>query len=225
MVSVVTTYHGTDINIAKSYYFSMISSWLSKRNIFVSEKLAHKARAGSRSSIIPCGINMDIFSPYDKEKAREIMNLDKEKNYVLFASAFNNPMKNAALAKSAVKKAGTHIHLIELKGYSRNEVMLLLNACDAALMTSFMEGSPQFVKEAMACNCPVVTTNVGSVKEIIDGTEGCYICENDAEEIAEKLKLVLASQKRTDGHFKIIHLDNKVIADRIISVYESVWSK
>jgi len=203
----------------------MIASWMSRRNIFVSEKLAFKARAGSRSRIIPCGINVDIFSPHDKERAREIMNLEKEKTYVLFAGAFSNPIKNAALAQSAVKKAGAHIQLIELKGYSRKEVILLFNASDAALMTSLMEGSPQFIKEAMACNCPVVTTNVGSVKEIIDGTEGCFICENNAEEIGEKLKLVLASGKRTNGHLKVQHLDNEVIADRIISVYESVWSK
>ena len=93
---------------------------------------------------------------------------------------------------------------------------------DMALMTSFSEGSPQFIKEAMACNLPIVSTDVGDVKEIIQKTEGCYICKNEPEDVAKKIELALDFAKKTTGREKIQHLDNRIIAEKIIQVYQNV---
>lgn len=221
-VPVVTTYHGGDINYDKTRPFSKMAAGLSKYNIYVARKLTTKARAKKKFMIQPCGIDLGVFQPMEKQLAREKMKLEPDQTYILFSSAFNNPIKNVTLAKEAVDKAGKNIRLIELKGYGREEVALLLNACDVALLTSFMEGSPQFIKEAMACNCPIVSTNVGSVEEIIDHTEGCYLTSFDIDDVSEKLKQAIAFGKRTNGHQKISHLDNDIIAEKIISVYKSV---
>ncbi len=222
---VVTSYHGGDINYDKSRPFSRLATRLSKYNIFVSRKLAMRAGVRKKFIVQPCGIDLSIFQPLEKRLAREKMNLDLNKTYVLFSSAFSNPIKNAKLAKESIEKTGLEINLLELKGYAREEVMWLLNACDVALLTSHSEGSPQFIKEAMACNCPIVSTDVGSVEEIIDGTEGCYLADSNPEDVSDKLKLAIAFGKRTKGSQKIRYLDNDIIADRIIDLYKSILSE
>jgi glycosyltransferase involved in cell wall biosynthesis len=223
-VPVVTTYHGGDVNYDRSRPFSRLAIKLSAYNIFVSEKLMLKARAKAKYMIQPCGLDLSIFHPVDKEKARKKMGLDPQRRYILFSSSFSNPIKNARLAKEAIALSGSGNHLIELMDYSRREVMLLLNACDVALLTSFSEGSPQFIKEAMACNCPIVTTNVGSVEEIIDHTEGCYISSFNANDVSDKINHALREGKRTNGSEKVAHFDNEIIANRIIAVYKELLS-
>lgn len=200
----------------------MIAAKLSRYNIFVSTKLARKAYARKKFIIQSCGVDLDIFYPFDKIQARKKLKLNTGQIYILFAGSFNSWVKNAVLARAAIEKIHQDIHLIELKGYTREEVNLLLNACDLAFMTSLMEGSPQFIKEAMACNCPIVSTNVGSVEEIIDNTEGCFLTSFDPDDVSEKLKLAVQFGRRTKGREKIGDLDNEIIADKIISIYHSV---
>lgn len=221
-VPLVITFHGSDINFRKIRPFSILAAKLSHYNIFVSEKLAGKAHARKKYSIHPCGVDLDTFYPVDKKQAREKLKLKSGQIYILFAGSFNNLIKNAALAREAIEKNHQDIHLIELKSYTRKEVNLLLNACDLAIMTSLMEGSPQFIKEAMACNCPIVSTNVGSVEEIIDNTEGCFLTSFDPEDVRQKVKLAIQFGRRTKGRKKISDLDNGIIADKIISIYHSV---
>lgn len=69
------------------------------------------------------------------------------------------------------------MELIELKGYSHKEVVLLMCAIDVLLMTSITEGSPQVIKVAMACGCPIVSVDVGYVKERVEGVEGCLVAK------------------------------------------------
>lgn len=222
IVPVITTFHGSDINLRRIRPFSKIAKKLSRYSIFVSQQLAQKAHAIKNYSIQPCGIDFDTFYPLDKHQARRQLNWEKEGVYILFAGRFNYWIKNSSLAKTAIDLIETNIRLIELNAYTREEVNLLLNACDVALMTSLIEGSPQFIKEAMACNCPIVTTDVGSVKEIIDGAKGCFISSFKPENVREKLNLALNFGKRTNGRDKVKHLDNMAVAENIISIYYSI---
>jgi glycosyltransferase involved in cell wall biosynthesis len=104
-----------------------------------------------------------------------------------------------------------------------------MNASDVLILSSLHEGSPNVIKEAMACNCPIVTTNVGDVKWVLDNTDGCYISSFDPKEYVEKIKLALEfSEKngRTKGRDRIIELglDSVTIAKKIINVYQKVLS-
>jgi glycosyltransferase involved in cell wall biosynthesis len=97
-------------------------------------------------------------------------------------------------------------------------------------MTSIREGSPQIIKEAMACGCPIVTTDVGDVKKVISTIEGCYITSFNPYEIAEKIKIALEfsrKNKRTKGRKKIVELglNNEAIVSKLMNVYESVKKK
>lgn len=222
-VPVVTTYHGSDINNPKVLRYSKVSIILSAWNIFVSNKNIQLAGVKKKFSLIPCGVDTDIFRPMDRKPERKKLGFRESDHIVLFAGAFDNPVKNPELALEAVAKVPDAI-LMEMKGYSRMQVAELMNAADVCLMTSHSEGSPQFIKEAMACGCPIVSVDVGDVKEVIEGVEGCYIVERNAEDIAEKLKLVFEKNKRTNGREKLMKmgLDSESVAQKIISIYNEV---
>ena len=94
-------------------------------------------------------------------------------------------------------------------------------------MTSFSEGSPNVIKEAMACNCPIVSTDVGDVREVFGETEGCYISCPDSFKVAEEIKKALEfanTKRRTNGRQRIIDLglDSESVAGRIVEVYKNV---
>ena len=224
-VPAVITFHGSDAYIPKVKLISRFAAKISRFNIFVSEIIQKKIDGNYRFSIIPCGINLDIFYPIDMKMARKKLNMDQEKKYILFSSSFTNTVKNSPLAFFAVNILNMNSELIELKNKNRDEVNLLLNACDLLLLTSKSEGSPQIIKEAMACNCPIVATNVGDIKEVIGSTEGCFITSFDPNDIAGKIKLAIKFDKRTNGREKIKHFDNKLIAKKIYNIYKDVSRK
>lgn len=221
-VPVVTTYHGSDINEKPVLPFSKLAMALSKFNVFVSQRTIDIARPRKNYALIPCGINLNVLQLTSKAAARKAMGLDEDKRYVLFAGAFDNSVKNYPLAKSAMDLL-PEAELLELKGYSREQVTLLMCAADAFLMTSFTEGSPQVVKEAMVCGCPTVSVDVGDVKDVISGVEGCMISERKADSLAEALTSAMG-HGRTDGRKKIMGgpLLNDNVAERILSIYKSI---
>lgn len=225
-VPVVTTYHGSDINDPKAFRFSKMAISLSAWNIFVSRKNMEMAHVQERCSLIPCGIDLDDSQLLEKKEARRMMRLDDAKRYVLFAGAFDNPVKNAPLAKEVVAMLHDEcVELIELKGYTREEVTLLMCAADVFLMTSLTEGSPQVIKEALACGCPTVSVDVGDVKERVEGVDGCFVPDyHNPEELAGLLRKALAFTGRTNGRDNIFAdgLDNETIANQLIAIYNKI---
>lgn len=222
-VPVVTTYHGSDINLKKVRPFSQLAMALSRYNIFVSKKTMKIASLKKKYALIPCGIDLSDLQLTQKQDARKLMDLDGHRRYVLFAGAFDNAVKNANLAKEAVSMLHD-VELLELKGYSRDEVNLLMCAADVFLMTSFSEGSPQVIKEAMACGCPIVSVDVGDVAEAIAGIDGCYIAEPCAEKIAALLEKAMAYSCRAEGRKRILELGltNDQVATKLQSIYQSM---
>ena len=222
-IPVVTTYHGSDINIPSILWFSRIAMHLSAFNVFVSQKNIDMAKPKQNFALIPCGVNLDDYPLIEKAEARKKMGLEPNKKYVLFAGAFDNPVKNAPLAQEAVALL-PEVELLELKGYSRGQVAVLMQAVDAFLMTSFSEGSPQVIKEALACGCPIVSVDVGDVRERMGRIDGCRIVGRDKDEITQALANAIAFDKRTDGRAVIINdgLTNEAIALRLKDVYFKV---
>lgn len=225
-VPVVTTYHGSDINDKRVLPFSKMAMRLSAWNIFVSRKTMEMVHSEQKCTLLPCGIDLSKAQLTSRNEARQKMGLNLDKRYVLFAGAFDNAVKNAPLAKETVASLrDDQVELLELKGYSRDEVTSLMCAANALLMTSYNEGSPQVVKEAMASGCPVVSVDVGDVKERVEGVEGCYVARTrEAKELAEGLAKAIAFEGKTRGRERIIAdgLDNVRIADQLLEIYNSV---
>ena len=222
-VPVIITFHGSDVNLNRTnFYLSFVASRLSDANIFVHKSLSKKLSLSSnQTEIIPCGVNLNLFKPIDKLASRDRLGLDHNYYYVLFSSSFNNKIKNASLAKLALSNF-ENIILLEMKGYSREEVHLLMNAVDILIVTSHSETGPLVVKEALACNCPIISTDVGDVKELVNGTKNCYIVEYDAKHIEQRIRDVLSSNKKSDGRAAVKHLSLEKIATDVYSVYKRV---
>ena len=243
IVPVVTTYHGSDINKPNILRFSKIAMRLSAHNIFVSQRNVTLAlspnspisyRLKKRYTLLPCGVNLPL--PWCELQTQWVeqltlnqwvqRKLEKDVKYVLFAGAFDNAVKDASLAKAAVNELaseGVKVELIELKGYNRDQVNALMYNCDALLMTSKTEGSPQVIKEAMACGCPIVSVDVGDVAERVSGVEGCYVVSSrEPAAIAEALQQALAFSGKTNGRQRIIEmgLNNEQVAERLMAIYE-----
>ena len=244
MVPVVTTYHGSDINKPSIRRFSKIAMRLSAHNIFVSQRnvaLAFRLspfafRLKKRSTLLPCGVN--IPKPWSELQTQWVGQLtlnqwvqgvlSKDAKNILFAGAFDNKVKDPELAKEAMNELevkGVKAKLIELKGYNRDQVNALMYNCDALLMTSKTEGSPQVIKEALACGCPIVSMDVGDVAERTSGVEGCYIVHTrEPNEIAKALQEALRFTGRTSGRDRILEmsLSNEQVAQRLIKIYQSL---
>jgi glycosyltransferase involved in cell wall biosynthesis len=224
----IITFHGSDINQKKTRLISNFACLMANYRIFVSSYLYEKLyiKPAKNYSVVPCGINLDTFFPMDKNDAHRRLNMNENQTYVLFPSYFSNPAKNYSLAKMAMSLV-PEAQLLELKNKSREDVNLLLNAVDVLLVTSPAEGSPQVIKEAMACNCPIVTTNVGDVNWVLGNIDGCFISSYEPEDVAEKIKLAIQFRKKygqTIGRERIteLGLDSVTVAEKIFEVYNKV---
>ena len=221
-IPVITTYHGSDIHLKSNVKFSKLSSWLSKKNIFVHKDLPAKINYKHAIHMIPCGVDTQRFYPIEKDKAREKLGLNKDAICGLFTSKFSNTVKNYPLAKESIDLSKHDISLIELKGYKREEVNILMNAVDFLLMTSFTEGSPMVIKEAMCCNTPIVTVDVGDVNDVIAQTENCYVTSYNSHELARSIDKLLESNSKTDGRDTIEKYSLENIAKQVFEIYKKV---
>ena len=222
-VPVVITFHGSDVNLNRTnFYLSFLASRLSDENIFVHESLSKKINLFSnQTEIIPCGVDLNLFKPFDKLASRDKLGLNHNGYYILFSSSFNNKIKNAALAKLALDNI-KNATLIEMKGYSREEVHLLMNAVDILIVTSYSETGPLVVKEALACNCPIISTDVGDVKKLVKGIKNCKIVEYDAKQIEQSIRDILSSNQKSDGRTAVKHLGLEKVAAEVYEVYKKV---
>jgi glycosyltransferase involved in cell wall biosynthesis len=175
--------------------------------------------------VLPNGVDLEQMRPMDQADARKKIGWNSAKKYILFLADPKRPEKNYQLAREAVECLD--IADIELKAIGacpHEDVPLYLNACDVLLLTSLWEGSPNVIKEAMACNRPIVSTDVGDVRKIFGDTRGCYIASFNRDDVAEKLILALefsSNPGQTSGRQQIISLglSADAVALQLVDLY------
>ena len=195
--------------------------------IVQSREMASRFRHGN-VHILPHEVDLETFQPTEIRDARVQLGLTMSKKYLLFAADPRVPVKNFPLAKAAadlLKARDTNVEMLVVCREPQIRLALYMSACDALVFPSYQEGSPNIVKQAMACNLPIVATSVGDVPEVIGNTRGCYISEPNPESFARLLGHITASPFRTEGREQVRHLSGSAVADRLITVYEEVLNR
>lgn len=180
-----------------------------------------------RVRVIPHEVDLDRFRPVPKEDARQRLGLAPRPRYVLFAASPDIPVKRFPLAREAfelLRSRDPSVELLVVHREPQERLALYFNACDALVFTSFQEGSPNVVKQAMACNLPVVATDVGDVRSVVGGTLGCSIVPAAAPAVAAGIQYALRFGGRTDGRTRVAHLRPEVVAGQVIALYQEVLS-
>lgn len=217
----------------KSQIMAFINKIISKifyhATIVKSTEMLKKHGKTKRLFLIANGVDIDMFQPLSKAECRVKIAWEENRYQILFASNQDRPEKNYKLIIKTIKSIEglNNIKLQCIKDVEHDEVPIYLNASDLLILSSFHEGSPNIIKEAMACNCPIVCTNVGDTQWVIGGTKGCFITSFKEEDIAEKIKFAIDFRQKhlfTSGRDRIMKLglDSKTVAGKIIEVYNKV---
>jgi glycosyltransferase involved in cell wall biosynthesis len=181
-----------------------------------------------RVNVIPNGVDLEAFRPLNRGFAKSQLGWQTDVHYVLFPGAPENPRKAYGLAERAVQHAahalGTNLKLVPLIDVPADQVPFFMNAGDLLLMTSYWEGSPNSVKEAMACDLPVVSVDVGDVAELLAGVTACEICPRDAQALGQAAAHVISRGDSSTGRARLREkeLDLQSIAGRVVRIYEDV---
>jgi len=177
--------------------------------------------------VIPIGVDWEKFRLRDRTEARAKLGLPVGRRLILFPYNPHRKIKRFDLAKAAVERLRLSNHDIELLVVSNvagEEMPWYYSAADAMILCSDSEGSPCAVKEALACNIPVVSTDVGDVSEIMAGVSGTIICEQKVNALAQGLEDILSKGENhgCDGRSAMQRYDLRLTVNSVMAVYKRV---
>lgn len=183
------------------------------------------AKAQARNSVIPNGVDLEMFKRMDRAQARRQLGWGMAETVALFVG---NPMverKNHVLAERAHRLAVARCPSLRLRvaqGVAPAEMPIWMSAADVLVHPSWSEGSPNVIKEAMACELPIVATPVGDVPERLRGIPGCRVMAADAPAFADALLDAAGHHPCEAARVAVAELSLERVAQRVIAVYESV---
>ena len=223
-VPVVVTFHNGETLTKMGNFISSFASLFAKYRIYVAQHIYDLCyfKRKKNYTILPCGVDAN-GKVFDKNAAREEFGLNRDKKYIMFGGAFSNLRKNYPLLKQAIDLLNrNNIEVIEMSGLNREQITKLMCACDLFALPTKSEGSPQALKEAMICGCPIVATDVADIKHLLGNLEGHYICSFNPEDVADKVQKALNFTNRTKGRERIIELGltSEMVAEKIVEIYK-----
>ncbi|WP_435362197.1 glycosyltransferase family 4 protein [Haloarchaeobius sp. DFWS5] len=218
---IVVTFWGTDLMSEMTWLrkLSQFSARMADEVVLPSHAMADAIP--TNYTHIPFGVDTDMFRPIDRTEAREHIGWDPDERIALFPYDTDRAEKDFDRAERLVAQAESDLTLKPLHGVDYADMPYYMNASDLLLLTSKRESGPMTVKEAAACNLPVVSTDVGFVSQVLDDVDNCYISDADAE-LAAGIDQVVDSDRRSNGRNSDELVSHDEMGDRLVSVYESV---
>jgi len=175
-----------------------------------------------RISVIPCGVNLNLFQPADKKTAKQQLGFDEDK-VILFVGRIE-PLKGIDQLLRAIpylenshrlrlvvvgggeydqhemkrlRKLSQSLHMensVTFSGLIKHEELNhFYNAADVCVIPSYYESFGLVALESLACGTPVVTTNVGDLQSIVQqGETGYVVMDNTPSALASKIGLLLS---------------------------------
>lgn len=215
-----------------SRIMAYLNKWVAKlffnAVIVKSDEMLRKFGKGKNVFLVPNGVDVGMFKPINKQMAQNVVSFNPQNKNIIFVSNPSRPEKNFSLARDAVALLNDNsIVLHSIFDIPIENLPYYYNAADMLLMTSFHEGSPNVIKEAMACNCPIVCTEVGDVKELFGNTPGCYISGFTPYEVKDKIMTAINFRQQSNytlGRNRIteMQLDSTSIAKKILKIYTEI---
>jgi glycosyltransferase involved in cell wall biosynthesis len=235
-VPLVITFHGDDVlgrpaadgHITPVGRFFQVSSYMLAplaSAVIVQNRQMRRALGLESAEIIPCGIDLDLFRPMNRDDACRTACLDPGKRYVLFPYNPQEQRKRFDLIEAAVVKAREQIsqlEILQVRKKPHSEMPLYMNAADVLVMASMIEGSPLAVREAMATNLPVISVDVGDAVDLISEADGNYIVPRTLDALASKIIAVCRQGERSRGRERLGRYSMPATAKRILEVYSRV---
>jgi teichuronic acid biosynthesis glycosyltransferase TuaC len=192
------TFRGSDLLASRDARLGRLVARLADGVVVMSEEM-RQASGRPDARVIPYGVETAAFAPVAQEEARQRLALPLDSPLILFPWDPARRVKRYDLVREAVEILGRHhpgARVVAVHGRPREEIALYMSACDMLILASDQEGAPVAVREALASGLPVVARDVGDVRPLIEGVEGCHICTADPGDIAQKADLVLQRGSR-----------------------------
>lgn len=199
----------------------------SDANIVMSDEMAAELE-GTDCHVIPHGVDLEKFHPIDREQAIKHTDWNENEVNVLFPYSSSREEKNVDLARAVAtavdERLDDTVSFNVISGVPHEEMPAYMNAADVMLLTSDHEGFPNTVKEAMACNLPIVSRDVGDFKDRMRPVEHTYVC-NSFEELVDRTEAVLRVNERSNGRRHIRDLGKERMGEQLLDVYDTVISE
>jgi glycosyltransferase involved in cell wall biosynthesis len=222
------TWHPTSL-LRHSLWLKRLAAKRADVTIYVSERLSNAVLVYGSHVIIPCGVDLDKFRPVERSWCREQLGIPHEAFVMFFPPDPKDKLKRFSLAEATFDIVRQHRRAgLLLTGGSipHNAMPLYYNAADVILQSSYYEGSPTIVKEALACEVPVVSTDVGDTRDLVRGIPYCSVCRDIPEELAEHV-LLCRGERAIGGRERLrekgLGLDQ--VAQRLIQIYRQAVIK
>ncbi|RPJ44809.1 MAG: glycosyltransferase [Candidatus Latescibacterota bacterium] len=222
----VITFHGSEVAESYTAPLSRLLARLADGRIATSRWV--ESRLGRPAdAIVPPGVDFDLFRPADRDESRRALGLPLDRKLVLFVG-LDRPDKRVFVIERAVESLradGIPADLLRVTDKRHEEIPPYMNAADVLVLVSEAEGSPMVIKEAMGCNLPIVSGDMGDIREVIEGTAGCFLCDKSVEGTAAAIRKALDFGRRTDGRPRVMHLSLEESAKKVRAVYERVLER
>jgi teichuronic acid biosynthesis glycosyltransferase TuaC len=208
---------------------SIYSSYFAKRIIVKSELLLKNLpfHVRHKCTVIPNGIDINLFYTVNKKVARERLNWNQNEKIILFFTGSGAFVKNRKLAEDVYHLTKNEIEnsrIVFLEGVVFEKLILYYNAADLLLLTSYHEGSNNSLKEAMACNLPIISTNCGDAKERLRDVKNSFVSDSyDEVEISLEAIKILNSSVRSNGRDFINSFTKEIVAMQVYDVYKLIY--
>ncbi|MEO9483352.1 MAG: glycosyltransferase family 4 protein [Ekhidna sp.] len=218
----IVSFMGSDLKRSKlNLIFSKLISYMANASIVKSNEM--KDLLNRPCQIIPNGVDVSKFKPINKIEAKSQLGWDITKKQLLFAANAKRPEKNFKLTTDALALLSRNdVELKTLVNVAHDEMPIYMGGADVVVLSSKYEGSPNVVKEALACNRPVACTDVGDVRENFEDIEGVYIASHTADSLMVCIKSALSHSDSKGREYIINYLSNATISEKLVSLYEHI---